>query len=134
MKKIILDTDIGSDIDDAFALAYLLSRTDIEILGITTVSGSPELRARLADRICSGFGKNIPVFIGCEKSLNGIVCQPRLTRGQTAVALSNENNCFKCDAVEFMRNSIEKYPGEVTLICIGQLTNVANQILSQTPP
>lgn len=125
MKKIILDTDIGSDIDDAFALAYLLCRTDIEILGITTVSGSPELRAQVADKICSVYGKDIPVCVGCEKSLSGEVHQPRLTKAQTAVALSNNREDFENNAAEFMRSIIEKHPGEVTLVCIGQLTNIA---------
>lgn len=44
MKKILLDTDIGCDMDDMQALAYLLARDDAEILGITTVTGEPEAR------------------------------------------------------------------------------------------
>ena len=51
MKKIILDTDIGSDIDDALALSYLLREPACELLGITTVSGEPVLRAELASAI-----------------------------------------------------------------------------------
>jgi len=38
MTKVLLDTDIGTDVDDAVALAYLLSRPDCELLGITTVT------------------------------------------------------------------------------------------------
>lgn len=44
MEKIMYDTDIGSDIDDAVCLAYLLSQPECELLGITTVSGEPERR------------------------------------------------------------------------------------------
>ena len=126
MRKIILDTDIGCDIDDAFALAYLLSRDDIEILGITTVSGLPELRAQLADNICSTYGKDIPIYAGNEKSLSNEIRQPKLTKAQTIVANANRR-CFSKDniAVEFMKSAIEKLPGEITLVCIGQLTNVA---------
>ena len=40
--KILLDTDIGSDIDDAVCLAYLLANQECELLGITTVSGEAE--------------------------------------------------------------------------------------------
>ena len=40
--KVLLDTDIGSDIDDAVCLAYLLAQPACELLGITTVSGQPE--------------------------------------------------------------------------------------------
>ena len=45
---VLLDTDIGSDIDDAVALAYLLRQPACELLGITTVSGEPERRASLS--------------------------------------------------------------------------------------
>lgn len=127
MKKIIVDTDIGSDIDDAFALAYLLSRDDVEILGITTVSGLPELRAQLADNICSSYGKNIPIYVGSEKSLSGEIRQPRLTKAQTAVAESNKRKFSKEDiAVDFMKSTIENNPNSITLVCMGQLTNVAS--------
>ena len=130
MKKIILDTDIGSDIDDAFALAYLLSREDIEILGITTVSGAPELRAQLADNICSTYGKKIPVHVGSEKSLSGEIRQPKLTKAQTAVANNNSTTYLKDNtALEFMKSVIEMYPNEITLVCMGQLTNVASLFL-----
>ena len=40
-KKVLFDTDIGSDIDDAVALAYLLAKTQCDLLGITTVPGEP---------------------------------------------------------------------------------------------
>lgn len=58
-EKILLDTDIGSDIDDAIALAYLLSHPDCEIVGITTVSGEAEKRSMIAEVICEQAGKNI---------------------------------------------------------------------------
>ena len=129
MRKIILDTDIGSDIDDCFALAYLLSRSDVEILGITTVSGAAGLRARLADKVCSLYGKNVPVCVGNEKSLDGEIRQPRLTKAQNAVSLSNEKEFADLPAADFMKNIIEKNSGEVTLVCIGQLTNIATLFL-----
>src|SRR2546421_8613709 len=48
--RIILDTDIGDDVDDAFALALALSSPEINIAGITTACGDTHLRARLVDR------------------------------------------------------------------------------------
>ena len=57
--KILFDTDIGSDIDDAVALAYLLAQPRAEILGITTVSGQPVERAKLASAICKTAGQRI---------------------------------------------------------------------------
>ena len=55
--KVLLDTDIGSDIDDAICLAYLLAKPECELLGITTVSGEPEKRAMLASAVCKAAGK-----------------------------------------------------------------------------
>ncbi|UCE08759.1 MAG: nucleoside hydrolase, partial [bacterium] len=43
--KILLDTDIGTDIDDAVCLAYLLANPECELMGITTVTGEAEKRA-----------------------------------------------------------------------------------------
>src|SRR5579863_6874257 len=49
-QPVILDTDIGDDIDDAFALALALESPELKILGVTTTFGDTELRARLLDR------------------------------------------------------------------------------------
>ena len=51
--KIILDTDIGSDVDDAICLAYLLAQPKCDLLGITTVTGESDKRAMLASIISS---------------------------------------------------------------------------------
>jgi inosine-uridine nucleoside N-ribohydrolase len=51
-QKILLDTDIGSDIDDAVCLAYLLANPMCDLLGISIVTGEAELRARLASALC----------------------------------------------------------------------------------
>ncbi|HME57572.1 MAG TPA: nucleoside hydrolase, partial [Terracidiphilus sp.] len=50
-ELVILDTDIGDDIDDAFALALALRSREIDLLGITTTYGDTDLRAKLVDRI-----------------------------------------------------------------------------------
>ena len=47
MKKILIDTDIGDDIDDIFALTYLFSRQDADILGVTTVWGGHGQKSRV---------------------------------------------------------------------------------------
>lgn len=48
MEKVLLDTDIGVDIDDALCLAYLLSQPECDLIGITTVSGESIKRAMMA--------------------------------------------------------------------------------------
>ena len=48
---ILLDTDIGTDIDDAFAVALIARSPELELLGVTTVSGDTHARARLAAKL-----------------------------------------------------------------------------------
>src|SRR5258707_11800369 len=64
-EKIIIDTDIGDDIDDAFALALALRSPEVEILGITTAWGDTALRARLVDRFLQETHvRPVPVLVG----------------------------------------------------------------------
>lgn len=76
MIKILLDTDIGGDIDDAVCLAYLLREPQCELLGITTVCGEPEKRAAVADAICRASGKRIPIVAGLDSTLQPIPLYP----------------------------------------------------------
>src|SRR5712692_6619736 len=49
-QKVIIDTDIGDDVDDAFAVALALRSPELQILGVTTTFGDTETRAKLLDR------------------------------------------------------------------------------------
>ena len=69
--KVLLDTDIGSDIDDAVCLAYLLAQPECELLGITTVSGEPVQRAMIASAVCTLAGQQIPIYPGAADPLLG---------------------------------------------------------------
>lgn len=123
--KVLLDTDIGSDIDDAICLAYLLAKPECELLGITTVTGQAVKRAQLASVLVKVAGKDIPVYPGSEAPL--VVAQ-RQTEAQQARALArwpHRNDFPKGEAIEFMRRTIRAHPGEVTLLTIGPLTNIA---------
>lgn len=131
MKKILLDTDIGSDIDDSLALTYLLKQEKCEIVGITTVSGESEKRAMMADAIVKYIGKDIPIHTGLENPFLGESKQPK---AQQAVQLCKweHGKKFENDAVFFMRKIIHENPGEITLLAIGPLTNVAVLFLADT--
>ena len=64
-QLVIIDTDIGDDIDDAFALALALKSPELKVLGVTTTFGNTEMRARLLDRYLQAVGRSdIPVFAG----------------------------------------------------------------------
>jgi inosine-uridine nucleoside N-ribohydrolase len=123
--KVILDTDIGSDIDDAFALAYLLSEPNCELLGITTVTGDALLRARMASAMCYVGGKpGIPIYPGNDNPL--IVAQKQIHAPQAA-ALSeweHQKDFPRGEAIEFLRKTIRANPGEITLLAIGPMTNI----------
>jgi peptidoglycan hydrolase CwlO-like protein len=65
-KKILIDTDIGDDIDDALALFFAM-KLDFDIVGITTVFQNTVLRARLVKKLLKGFGngyESVPVYAG----------------------------------------------------------------------
>ena len=66
---ILLDTDIGSDIDDAVALAYLLSHPAAELVGVTTVSGDTEARAACVAALCNVVDAKIPIHAGLSGPL-----------------------------------------------------------------
>ena len=122
--KLILDTDIGGDIDDAICLAYLLMQPECDLLGITTVTGEPEKRAALASVLCEAAGKDIPIYPGLDQPILG---EQRQRVAEQAVALPRwpHRSLFpRGEAVEFLRRTIRAHPGEITLLTIGPLTNV----------
>lgn len=125
MRKILLDTDIGSDIDDAVCLAYLLMQPEAELLGITTVTGQGLLRAQMADAICKVAGREISIIPGVEAPL---LVPPRQPIAQQAVKLDRwpHSDSFPSqNPVDFLAEQIHANPGEVTLLTIGPLTNIA---------
>src|SRR5262245_50589217 len=119
--KVLLDTDIGSDIDDAVCLAYLLAQPECELLGITPVSGEAERRAMLASALCQVAGARIPIFPGAESPLLGPQRQPRAPEADALERWAHERAFPQGQAVEFMRQTIRAHPGEVTLLAIGPM-------------
>lgn len=125
MEKVLFDTDIGSDIDDAVALAWLLANPECELVGITTVSGQPVERAKLASAICRVANQEIPIIPGSAEPLK---VEPRQPNAQQAPSLErwpHQVTFESIDAIEFMAEKISDDPGEVTLLGVGPMTNVA---------
>ncbi len=125
---VILDTDIGSDIDDAVCLGYLLRQPRCELLGITTVSGQPRLRAAMADAVCTAAGRrDIPIHSGHDLSMIGReVIQPHVPQAALLPRFAHRppESFPERTAVEFLRQQIHLHPGEITLIAIGPMTNL----------
>ena len=125
MKKILFDTDIGSDIDDALALAYLLKEPECELLGITTVTGQPELRAAMASAICRNLDRDdIPVHVGCPLPMSIKQWQPNASQAARLGPWPHRDYSTENTAIEFLRRTIRANPGEITLLCTGPLTNI----------
>lgn len=127
-QKILLDTDIGSDIDDAVALAYLLSEPRCELLGVTTVTGSVHQRSALVRHLLSAAGRSVPVISGYELPL---VIEQRQKEAPQAAKLADLPADRSNDpevAMEFLRDTILANKGEVTLLAVGPFTNVARLI------
>ena len=123
--KVLFDTDIGSDIDDAVCLAYLLANPDCELMGITTVSGEAVNRARMASALCKIADKDIPIFPGVEKPL--LIPQRQVeARQASALGKWEHDDAFpEGRAIPFMRDTIRSHPGEIVLLTVGPLTNIA---------
>ena len=121
-EKVIIDTDIGDDVDDAFALALAVKSPEFEILGVTTTFGETELRAKLVERFLAELGKtDIPVLAGKPTAATPM-SQRRYADGGHFAKSSHG------DAAEFLLDQVRRHPGEITLIAIGPLMNVGAAI------
>lgn len=124
MKKVLLDFDIGTEIDDAIALAYLLANPECELVGITTSCGEAAKRAEMASMLCKMAGKDVPIHAGCERPL--LIPQMETTAPQ-ARALdqwAHDTGFAPNTAVPFMQKVIRDNPGEIVLIATAPMTNL----------
>jgi purine nucleosidase len=119
---VLLDTDIGGDVDDALALALALSHPRLDLRGVTTVHGDSHTRALIVCRLLHAVGRDdIPVASGGRERASPDY------EGQMQYGL---RPCFrkrpvKEPAAEFLYKQLKAHPGELTLLAVGPLTNVA---------
>ena len=126
MEKVLLDTDIGSDIDDAACLAYLLCELRCELMGVTTVTGEPEKRAQIASAICVAAGRGeVPIYPGSAEPLHIPQHQKEATQIDALGDLPHQTQFPQDEATAFLRRTIRQHPGEITLLTIAPLTNIA---------
>ena len=123
-EKILLDTDIGCDIDDAICLAYLLAHPRCELMGITTVNGDTRARAQLASALCLAARRNVPIFPGVKDTLLARRARKPVPQAEALSRLPHGDRFDENGYLEFMRDMILEHPGEVTLLAIGPMTNV----------
>lgn len=126
---LIIDTDIGSDIDDAIALAYVV-KSGMDVKLITTVHGPTLWRARLAKKLTMQLGVDIPVAVGSSAPTKQkqIFSSPLEESGDYVEkeeewhgkkALSVQEN-----GIEALAQTISDNKHNVTIAAIGPLTNL----------
>ncbi|HET6487827.1 MAG TPA: nucleoside hydrolase [Spirochaetia bacterium] len=135
MERIILDTDIGDDIDDAFALTLVVRSPELSLAGVTTVFRNAERRAKLSLKLLSTLGvSGIPVLAGCDTPfVEGFRAQDRDTwdpegrfipcqyaTDYDGIRLPSDEH-----AVDFIIRTVREQPGQIVLVTIGPLTNAA---------
>src|SRR5260370_24519677 len=123
-QLVIIDTDIGDDVDDAFGVALALQSRELQILGITAAWGNTPLRAKLLARFLQETGRtDIPIAVGTEK----YPAKDNLNFSQAKYAERGPARTFPA-AVDFLLAQIRQHPGEITLIAIGPETNLGEAI------
>lgn len=125
MRKILIDTDIGGDIDDALALALALNSPEVEVVGLSTVYLGIEWRTNLTKNMLRVFGREeIPVAMGAAKPLNGWWDESRIPdSGKTFSVDLVTGRRLPC-ACDFIVEQCERYGKELTVVAIGPLTNL----------
>lgn len=117
--KLVIDTDIGTDVDDLFALTYAI-KSGIEIKAITIVQGDTSIRAKIARKLERILEASIPITAGQrgpEKSV-----KKYWTGIEEKALTAEERNEI------FVNSEFPEYNPETNLVCIGPLTNIAHQL------
>lgn len=136
--KIWIDTDIGGDIDDALALLLAMASPEAELVGVSTVFGATDKRARIAKALLSMGGfETVPVYagIGTPIKQRKVFYDPvDVTQSpQTYIPELFGNYAYtSCSAVEALKDALIDADGELVIVTIGALTNIARLI--QTYP
>src|SRR5918997_6798769 len=128
-RPAILDTDIGTDVDDVLALVLLARAAELQLIGVTTVYGDTSLRARMTRLVLDQLDRaQVPIGVGARETLTG---RPVWWAGHEGDGLSeldrvqiNEDDT----AAAMLRRAAAEHRGHLELFAIGPLTNVAEAI------
>lgn len=134
MQKIIIDTDIGDDIDDAFAIALAAKFSEAELVGVTTVFRNTKARAQLVGKLLESLNVKAPVRAGERFPVK----EPFHTFEKDTGAPEDSLPCqwdesyqaypAEEGAVEFLAENAQKWGSDLTIAAIGPLTNLARAI------
>jgi len=128
MIPIILDTDIGTDVDDALALTLAVRSPEIDILAVTTVGTDACLRGRIARKLLRVLGRDeIPVAAGCGHRLDGKDYKP-MPISSARGFIENEQDGLPLQeqhAVDLIIDLLQAANTKITLVLIGPVTHTA---------
>jgi purine nucleosidase len=127
-RPAILDTDIGTDVDDILALVLLARAAELQLVGVTTAYGDTRLRARMTRLVLDQMDRSdIPIGVGARETLTG---RPVWWAGHEGQGLPLEGVRINEDdtAAEMLRRTASEHRGQLQLFAIGPLTNVAAAI------
>ncbi len=123
---VILDTDIGDDIDDTWALGLLLKSRELDLKLVVGDRGAAQYRARLIARLLERAGRtNVPVGIGLDIEPHE---DGRQAKWLADYDLKKYPGKVHADGVQALIDAIMKSPQPVTLICIGPVPNIAEAL------
>lgn len=136
MGKIILNTDIGQDIDDALALGMLVN-SNHDLLGIVTTGPNPRIKAKFAKKLLSSTYPNLPIFYGLDL--------PKPKRDNTYITerdyhflnlldlkATDQEYGISSQGLKFMMDQVTQHPKEVTILSIAPHTNLG-ELLKRDP-
>jgi purine nucleosidase len=132
--RLVLDTDIGTDVDDCLALALILGSPELRLEGVTCVYGDVLLRARMVLKLLRLSGRtDIPVMVGATQPLLGLV--PIYWGGHEGDGLLGPEDAEVAPApehaVDYIVRTVMEQPGQIHLLAIGPLTNIALALLRE---
>jgi len=153
-QKVILDTDIGDDIDDAYALSLILASTELELVGVTTVFRNTIARARQAKTILKLAGRGeVPVAAGCGSVMSPRISydNPDLPHGQvslqtaakhmlndlrpsqdaTALNWDELTPLHELHGVDYLIHTLLDGDGDIIPVTVGGMTNLAMALVKE---
>ena len=131
-RKIIIDSDTGAD--DASAIILAAKNQEIEILGVTVLVGNVSLEqsAKNALAALEIAGSNAPVYKGSSENLIGKRIEAFSVFGNDGMGdadlIHPKRRAEDKDAIEFILETVNKYPGEIEIVALGPVTNIAQAI------
>ncbi len=132
VRKIIIDTDTGAD--DASALILAAKSPNVEILGVTVLVGNVNLEQSAKNALMSLeiAGSDAPVYRGCDANYSGKKIDVFSVFGLDGMGekdlIHPSRGAEEQNAIDFILETVGKYPGEVEIVALGPATNIAKAI------